>query len=203
LKVYGIGVRLAAGKVFWLCRENMNAPPDLTLELVADDLRFPEGPVALADGSVILVEIEGRRLLRVSPDGRKDVLVETGGGPNGAAIGPDGAVWICNNGGIVTWTKRHGLTVGGPPPPSYQGGSIQRFDPKSGRLETVYEAYEGARFFWPNDLVFDRQGGFWFTDHGCSTPLGRNFGALYYATVDGAHISRQRTRFISPNGVGL
>ena len=58
---------------------------------IATGLRFPEGPVAMADGSVLLVEIERGTLTRVHADGRTDVVAETGGGPNGAAIGPDGA----------------------------------------------------------------------------------------------------------------
>lgn len=61
------------------------------MEQVCDGLEFPEGPVAMADGSVIVVEVQGQRLTRVQPNGRKETLVETGGGPNGAAIGPDGA----------------------------------------------------------------------------------------------------------------
>ncbi|MCB1268108.1 MAG: hypothetical protein KDB19_08285, partial [Microthrixaceae bacterium] len=64
---------------------------------LATGLRFPEGPVALDDGSVLLVEIERGTLSRVSPDGTVDVVADCGGGPNGAAIGPDGAVWITNN----------------------------------------------------------------------------------------------------------
>ncbi|MDB5436304.1 MAG: gluconolactonase precursor, partial [Phenylobacterium sp.] len=130
-------------------------------------------------------------------------LVETGGGPNGAAIGPDGAIWITNNGGSFEWLDNQGLTIPGPTPASHVGGMIQRYDLKSGKLETVYEACEGRRLIGPNDLVFDRQGGFWFTDHGCSTPEGRKFGALYYAKADGSHISRQRDHLIAPNGVGL
>jgi gluconolactonase len=164
---------------------------ELQLELVTDGLAFPEGPVALADGSVILVEIQGQRLTRVTPDGRKETLAETGGGPNGAAIGPDGCVWITNNGGAHF------------APDSYRGGFIQRFDPKTGELAAVYEACEGARLLAPNDLVFDRQGGLWFTDLGLSTGDGHRFGALYHALPDGSKISRQRQRLMSPNGVGL
>src|SRR5687768_816555 len=49
-------------------------------------LRFPEGPVAMPDGSVLLVEIARGTLTRVEPDGRVEVVAETGGGPNGAAL---------------------------------------------------------------------------------------------------------------------
>lgn len=47
---------------------------------VCDGLEFPEGPVALADGAVVVVEVKGQRLTRISPDGRKAVLARTGGG---------------------------------------------------------------------------------------------------------------------------
>ncbi len=175
----------------------------MEMELVAEGFEFPEGPIAMADGSVILTEIKGQRLTRVAPDGGKQILVEVPGGPNGAAIGPDGAIWITNNGGAFVWIDNQGLTIPGPTPPTHAGGSIQRYDLASGKLETVYEACDGKRLIGPNDLVFDKQGGFWFTDHGCSTPEGRKYGALCYARTDGGHISRQRDHIISPNGVGL
>lgn len=175
----------------------------MELQLVAEGFEFPEGPIAMNDGSVILTEIKGQRLTRVYPDGRKETVVETGGGPNGAAIGPDGAIYITNNGGSFTWPQQDGLTIPGPTPPSHVGGYIQRFDPKTGELKILYDKCDGRPFVGPNDLVFDKQGGFWFSDHGCGTPEGRKFGALYYAKIDGSHVSRQRDHLISPNGVGL
>jgi len=175
----------------------------MDFELVAEGLEFPEGPIAMADGSVILTEIKGQRLTRVTPDGRKETVVETGGGPNGAAIGPDGAIYITNNGGSFEWLDNQGLCIPGPTPASHAGGSIQRFDLKSGKLETLYDACDGKRLIGPNDLVFDKAGGLWFTDHGCSTPDGRKFGGVYYAKADGSQITRQRDHLISPNGIGL
>lgn len=175
----------------------------MNVELICEGLEFPEGPIAMADGSVILTEIKGRRLTRVRPNGSKEMVVETGGGPNGAAIGPDGALWITNNGGSFEWLDNGGLTIPGPTPPSHAGGYIQRFDLKSGKLETVYDSCDGKRLVGPNDLVFDKAGGLWFTDHGCSTPEGRKNGAVYYARADGSHISQQRGHLISPNGIGL
>ena len=59
---------------------------------LATGLQFPEGPVAMADGSVLVVEIKRGTLTRVGAAGDVDVVADLGGGPNGAAIGPDGAV---------------------------------------------------------------------------------------------------------------
>ncbi|HYE44249.1 MAG TPA: SMP-30/gluconolactonase/LRE family protein [Caulobacter sp.] len=175
----------------------------MDIELVAEGLRFPEGPIAMNDGSVILTEIAGQRLTRVTPDGKTSVVAEPGGGPNGAAIGPDGKIYVTNNGGSFEWLEMEGLLIPGPTPASHVGGSIQRVDIATGRVETVYEACEGKRLVGPNDLVFDRTGGFWFTDHGCSTPDGKKFGGLYYARPDGSKIVRHRDHMVSPNGVGL
>ena len=175
----------------------------MDIELVTEGLRFPEGPIAMDDGSVILTEIEGQVLTRVTSDGTKTTVAETGGGPNGAAIGPDGAIYVTNNGGSFEWLKQNGLTIPGPTPPSHKGGYIQKVDIATGKVETLYDSCGGRPFNGPNDLVFDKQGGFWFTDHGCSTPEGRKNGALYYAKADGSHIVRARDHLISPNGVGL
>jgi len=175
----------------------------MDLELVTEGLKFPEGPIAMADGSIVLVEIERKTLTRVTPDGKTSVIAEVGGGPNGAAIGPDGKVYICNNGGAFQFFEQGGLNIPGPTPPTHDGGMIQRVDLATGKFETLYSECEGRRLIGPNDLVFDKTGGFWFTDHGCATPEGRKFGGLYYALADGSKITRVRDHMISPNGVGL
>jgi len=176
---------------------------ELKLELVTEGLKYPEGPVAMADGSIVLVEIAAKTVSRITPDGRRTVVADVGGGPNGAAIGPDGALYICNNGGAFEFFEQGGLLIPGPTPASHNGGLIQRLDLATGAFTTLYDSCEGRRLIGPNDIVFDKQGGMWFTDHGCSTPEGRKFGALYYARIDGSHIVRARDHIISPNGVGL
>ena len=60
-----------------------------TTEL-ASGLGFPEGPVWMPDGTVLVVEMKHGRITRVHPDGRKETAAEPGGSPNGLAIGPDG-----------------------------------------------------------------------------------------------------------------
>jgi len=175
----------------------------MDFQLVCDGLSFPEGPVAFDDGTVIVTEIRAGRLTRVSPDGQKETVAETGGGPNGAAMGPDGALYVANNGGRFRFRDQGGLTFSGSAPPEHTGGSIQRVELATGRVETVYEAAGENRLWAPNDLVFDRSGGFWFTDHGRSDGATLNYGGLYYARPDGSHVTKARGQMISPNGVGL
>lgn len=175
--------------------------PSDTTEL-ASGLQFPEGPIAMNDGAVLLVEIKRGTLTRVDRDGSVDVVADCGGGPNGAAIGPDGKVWICNNGGFE-WHERNGLTLPGDQPADYRGGSIQRVDLGTGEVETVYESVGGHRLRGPNDLVFDHAGGFWFTDHGKNRERERDRGGLYYASADGDRIEEVVFPLLAPNGVGL
>lgn len=168
---------------------------------VASGLKFPEGPIALRDGSVVLVEIQRGTLSRVSPDGRVDVVAELGGGPNGAAVGPDGAIYVCNNGGFE-WHDRDGITTPGNQPADYLGGRIQRVT-LDGEVTDLYTEVDGRPLRGPNDIVFDPDGGFWFTDLGKRRPRETDTGALYYASADGSSITEVVHPLITPNGVGL
>src|SRR3981081_2881797 len=96
------------------------------VRVLATDLAFPEGTVVMPDGSVILVEIRAQQLTRAWPDGRKELVEKIPGGPNGAAIGPDGKCYICNNGGFSWLPSRGTLMPGAPGPHEYIGGSFQR-----------------------------------------------------------------------------
>ncbi len=151
------------------------------VEVLAEGLAFPEGPVAMADGSVVVVEVVGGKLIRVGSDRQVSVLADIGGGPNGAALGPDGAFYLCNNGGM----SRQSRTI----------PAIQRVDANSGQVDVLYTECDGQPFGAPNDLVFDETGHFWFTDF--------RGDAIYYASPDGSSITRALARIAGPNGIGL
>jgi gluconolactonase len=173
----------------------------MDFEVIAEGLKFPEGPIAMPDGSVVLVEIARGTLSRVW-NGRTEVIAALGGGPNGAAIGPDGAVYVCNNGGFE-WREVSGFLVPVRAAPDYTTGRIERVDLATGRFDRVYESFDGERLGGPNDIVFDRSGGFWFTDMGKSFPRQRDHSALFYAHADGSHLHRAVHPAVSFNGVGL
>jgi gluconolactonase len=169
---------------------------------IAGGLQFPEGPVAMPDGSVLLVEIRRGTLTRVAPDGSVRIVAHTGGGPNGAAIGPDGKVYVCNNGGFE-WHDLGGLSVPGNQPADYCGGRIQRVDLATGAVEDLYTACDGRPLRGPNDLVFDDAGGFWFTDHGKMRERDRDRTGVFYARADGTLIREAIFPLDAPNGIGL
>ena len=172
--------------------------------VITAGLEFPEGPVVMPDGSVILVEIMAQKLTRVHPDGRKETVAKMPGGPNGAAMGPDGKIYVTNNGGFG-WTNIGGAWVPGPvkQPSDYLGGKIQRVDIQSGKIETIYEKCGEHGLNGPNDLVFDRTGGFWFTDPGKRRARDSDAGAIYYCKPNDGGIVEMVHPMERPNGIGL
>ena len=174
------------------------------LREITDGLGFPEGPVVMQDGSVVVVEIQHGRITRVTPDGEKETAAEPGGGPNGAAIGPDGKLYVANNGGSFRYEQFQGLNLPSQPPPdSWKGGRIERIDLDSGEVDVLYEECDGIRLRGPNDLVFDSHGGFYFTDHGVREERSSDRTGLFYAAADGSSIREVAFPLDAPNGVGL
>jgi len=175
-------------------------PPGTTL--IAEDLKFPEGPIALPDGSVVLVEIARGTLSQVSPEGVVTVIADLGGGPNGAALGPDGYCYVCNNGGFQ-WLDYEGLMIPGEQPEDYSGGRIERVDLDSGRAEVLYSHCNEQPLRGPNDIVFDRAGNFWFTDHGKVRARDKDRTGVFYARSDGSEVREVLFPLEGPNGIGL
>jgi gluconolactonase len=172
------------------------------LKELATGLAFPEGPIAMLDGSVLLVEIKRGTLTRVCDDGKVEVVAQIGGGPNGAAIGPDGRCYLCNNGGFE-WHDRNGLLLPGDQPADYSGGRIEAVDLNTGDVEVIYTHCDGIPLRGPNDLVFDASGGMWFTDHGKNRPREKDRTGVYYALPDGSSIKEVIFPLEAPNGIGL
>ncbi len=171
------------------------------LTLLAEDLAFPEGPVVLPDGDLAVVEIGRGTVTRIGSDGRRYLLAQPGGGPNGAALGPDGALYICNNGGF-DWQHEAGWRPIGKAT-DYRNGRIERIDIVTGRVEVLYDRAAEGPLSAPNDIVFDRHGGFYFTDHGHREGRRVDFGAVFYAKADGSLIRQVAFPLVGPNGIGL
>ena len=171
-------------------------------QVITTGLRFPEGPVVMPDGSIALVEIARGTITRVQPDGTKSVIASPGGGPNGLARGPDGALYVCNNGGFL-WHDEPGLLRPVGTPADYSGGRIERVDPATGAVRVLYDRCGDHKLCGPNDIVFDRHGGFYFTDLGKARARDRDWGGVYYALPDGSRIVEVAHPVMSPNGIGL
>jgi gluconolactonase len=160
----------------------------MQFEVIAEGLDFPEGPVVMEDGSVIVVETHGGRLTRCWGGGRKEVVATPGGGPNGLAVGPDGALYHCNNGGHDT---------------SHSGGRIERIDIATGKVERLYDSSNDDLLSAPNDIMFDTDGNIWFSDLGRIGDKAKEWGGMYCAAPDGSKITRIVERALSYNGIGI
>jgi len=177
---------------------------DTAFTEITTGLQFPEGPVAMPDGSVILTEMFASRLTRVAPDGTKTAVAEINGSPNGLAVGPDGALYLCNNGNAFTPLNAGGLMYPGPFDESrYIGGRIQRVDIATGTVTDLYTHCGETQLRAPNDIVFDKQGGFYFTDHGTRSERSADRTGIYYAKPDGSFIEEVAFPTDGPNGIGL
>ncbi len=174
--------------------------------VITDGLAFPEGPLELPGGDILVTEIRRGTLTRIKPDGTKSLFATTGGGPNGAALGPDGCVYVTQNGGFE-WHERllpDGTTQVAPgmQPADYIGGQIQRVT-MAGEVTTLYRSCGGYPLKGPNDLVFDAAGNFYFTDLGKTRPRDSDRGGIYYASPDGSMIKEVLYGVERPNGIGL
>jgi gluconolactonase len=175
----------------------------MKLREIAGGLGFPEGPVVLGDGSVLVVEIARGTLTRVTSDGKLQVVATLGGGPNGAAIGPDGAVYVCNNGGFE-WTRdSNGYLRPVGQARDYSGGRIERVQLSTGHVERIYDQVDGLLLRGPNDLVFDQSGGFYFTDLGKIRADEIDRGAIFYARPDHRTVHALARPVTTPNGIAL
>jgi gluconolactonase len=175
----------------------------IELKEVTRGLRFPEGPIAMPDGSVLVVEIARRAITRVAADGTHHRVASPGGGPNGLALGPDGALYVTNNGGFAFQEDADGIRVAGQAA-DYSGGRIERVDLVDGSV-TVLTSVTGSGFGLrgPNDLVIDRSGAIWFTDLGKRRARDLDYGGVYWLSPDRCTVREVAYPVLTANGIGL
>lgn len=175
--------------------------PDIDMSVAG--LGFPEGPVAAPDGTIYVCDVHGGFIRQVR-DGRHSVFADVGGGPNGLAFGSDGWLYVANNGGAMRWERRDGLLLSHGFKSDGFDARIERIHPKTGVVERVLDEIDGRPLQAIDDLVFDQDGSFWFTDLGRDGERSRSYGGLYWASSDG----RRRREAAYPlvdgaNGIGL
>jgi gluconolactonase len=109
----------------------------------AEDLVRPEGPVALADGSIALVEGGRGCVTQIAADGRSRRTIAVTGEPNGLTVDGENVLWVADT---------------GPP-------ALIRLE-LDGRFERVLTAFGSEAFVYPNDLCFGPDGMLYLTESG-------------------------------------
>ena len=180
----------------------------LEFEILASGLGFTEGPALTGEGIVLVVDIDGGRVLRIR-DKSVDVVATPGGGPNGLALETPSTAIVANNGGFL-WSEVDGgvripidRVTHTNEPPGFSGGWIERINLESGEVKVLHRECAGRPLRGPNDLVFDEIGGLWFTDHGKGRHASVDRGGLYYVPPDGTAVREMAFPLLGPNGVGL
>jgi sugar lactone lactonase YvrE len=173
------------------------------MRTIATGLRFPEGPIAMPDGTIVLVEIERGTLLarhagRPAPKSSRSSAAGRTAQRSVRTARPTSATTA----GLRWHEDQNGLRPVGQPD-DYAGGRIERVDLATGAVRVLYTGTEKGPLKGPNDIVFDRAGGMWFTDLGKTREREMDRGGVYYATTDGSQIREVIYPMLTPNGIGL
>lgn len=139
-----------------------------------------EGPAFDRQGNLLFVDIYGGRVLRLSTARLLTTLYSDATlHPAGIAIHKDGRIFVADVGDFTT-------------------GSVIALDPDGGHPRTIVPASAG---YLPNDLVFDSEGGFYFSDfRGTSTTPN---GGVHYVSPDFRTITAVLPSMSAANGVAL
>ena len=181
---------------------------------LADGLAFPESPIALDDGSVVVSEMAAGRITRVHPDGATETVAHTGGGPNGVVKLPDGRLIVCQNGGskfgVGPWPYDFNgcvnlfRPIGPPDQPVTPALQIIESDGSVSTLASEFSTRSGEKLplVRPSDICADSHGGFYLTDAGTVQGRTRSVTGLLYGTLDG-DLREIVYPLEMPNGVAL
>lgn len=148
----------------------------IDMQILLEDLRFPEGPAFASDGSLWAVELKGECLVRYSKE--SVTRYHVGGMPNGIAIADDGMIWFCDAG----------------------LNAIRFFNLVTQQATTVATHVEEEGFSNPNDLAFDQKGNLVFTCPGDSRQAPTGYACVLMK--DGGVKKITNAKYF-PNGVAF
>ncbi len=162
-------------------------------ELIAEGLGFPEGPVAMPDGSFVCVDSYRGQLTNLGADRIARPLAWTGGAPNSCVVGDDGVFYVCQNGGTTgPWRAAEMIEP-----------SIQVVAP-GGKAEALITEVDGIKLNGPNDLCFAGDGSLIFSDPGTYSPANPDPSFIYRILPEGvAQVLVAFPKPVFPNGVAV
>jgi gluconolactonase len=117
------------------------------VEVIREGFDGTEGPIALADGSIVFTENRADRLIRIAPDNSVSTYLEKTGGANALALRDNGAL-------VAVQTATPG---------------VAELQPAS---RAIAASYAGKPFNRPNDLALARTGSIYFSDPGAPPAAG-------------------------------
>jgi gluconolactonase len=160
--------------------------------LLASGLGFPEGPVVMPDGRVVLCDGNVGELLAWDGE-RLETFAKTGGSPWGAVLGSDGAIYVTQGGNVPGSGDTSAIS------------GIQRVHP-GGSVELLSSQVAGYTLYGPNDLAFGPDGRLWFTDSGSEEDFRfdvRSPGRLFVIDSSGEGELVLELPRVYPNGLAF
>jgi gluconolactonase len=160
--------------------------------LLASGLGFPEGPVVLGNGQIVLCDGNTGELL-VYSGGDVARYASTGGSPWGAVLGSDGAIYVTQGGNVPGSGDTSAVS------------GIQRVLP-DGSVELLFSEVAGRTLYGPNDLAFGPDGRLWFTESGSEQDFRfdvRAPGRLFAVGTPGEGEMLLELPGVYPNGIAF
>lgn len=158
--------------------------PGATVEKVAGDLGFTEGPLWMPEGYLLFTDIPRNRIMRWHPTEGLSIFREPSQQANGLL------------------RDRSGRLVAA----EHAARRVSRTMP-DGAIVTLVDKHEGKRLNSPNDLAEARDGSLYFTDPPYGLPQQKEgkeleINGVYRLAPDGA-LTLIASDFERPNGIGL
>jgi len=147
----------------------------LDLQEFGNGQRLSEGPAALARGSGLFLDIQNETHCKVSARGAVSVVAHLPGGPNGVAIGPDGAAYVCNTAAPTvscrSAPRRSPCRAARVRIMTAARSSVWTSRRAPSRFVTGYGACDGTNLLASDDIVFDSPATFGSRRRACRTAI--------------------------------
>ena len=157
--------------------------PGATLQKLAGDFAFTEGPACDGEGNVFFTDQPNDRILKWSVDGKLSTFMQPCGRANGLSFDAEGYLWACAD----------------------ETNELWRID-SAGKATVVVKDYQGKLLNGPNDVWVRPSGGLYFTDPYYKRPYWKRGPkemdeCVYYLAPDHKTLTRVIDDLKQPNGI--
>jgi gluconolactonase len=163
--------------------ESLIIAPDATLQKLAGDFAFTEGPACDGEGNVFFTDQPNDRIMKWSIEGKLSTFKQPCGRANGLSFDHEGNLWACAD----------------------EKNELWRIDP-AGKTTVVVKDYQGKLLNGPNDVWIRPGGGLYFTDPYYKRPYWKRgpkemAECVYYLAPDNKSLTRVIDDMKQPNGI--
>lgn len=158
--------------------------PGATLQKLADEFSFTEGPTCDTAGNLYFTDQPNNRILKWSTEGKLTTFMQPAGRANGLCFDANGNLIACAEEKNELWSVA-----------------------PDGTVTVIAAEYNGKPFNGPNDVWIAPNGGLYFTDPfykrswSRHTQMPQDGQHVYYVTPDRKRVLRVVSDLKQPNGI--